>query len=851
MNPRLVLHLFATDWRRLRWFLLLAWLGMLLTALPALRFSMADFLPYHSPGAGITAGNDAERNALYQLLRPSRRPDPWSGYARMLLPLLLAGISASLGFNGAGWAKVRPLRWRERALAALLGVLAFIVLPQCALIAANFLVHGFSAAEALQAVLHSGAVLLAAHACSVILGRVCGSLWRWFAALAGISVLTGLLTLLPFMPYWWRGSGFFFTGWWGEFSSQLRPTLLTLAAMLVVVALFRSGNRPRLRVTFTLLAVAIIPILVAWQMGSPQNDPMFLSDVPRHPQAASIQAEYVPGSLIRHYPADKTTTTNMEAAINTVGLPEDEKMMWVLAEAAPFSHEGKTIPQKWGWFPAWRGKDIADRGLPMTPQQVVSLPFKTDTDDLHWSSMTKRWWIGSFDLRSLGPGSAQVDMDAALLGIAMRYREFLRAPLQDTIDLKPAGLHQGRARLIRSGPLAPAVDISYLLGSAQKGGSPYGDMDPLREFHCFLHLGGDRYVKGESVYNGGQPLLSRMSAVRRVFKFPGVGEEQLADAKLVIVRLEITGSVRTRVEAANLPLAPLRESMGPNPKDPKDFIGPSRSDWRYPDGRPSPESCTEDQAGQWFMQVLNSSDREAGRDLAPFVKRFPNLFLTYKSPWYRNQPVTDALTLGLQETQRHLLLDAFAKAQDPGTSLYLPVILARGWQAECRETVLRGLRGQPSEDLVAAAASYGDPTLYPLLLEAMDKTRSRQTYYAIRRLPGIEPALSRQIEAGFARDLPAFMADQNSSEQAGKLGLPAAHGNAEAFALLFPPSRQTFSHGGFPEAMHILMNIISGPPTITTWEAWADFIRSRQATDFHYDSFTGTWLPNNSKHSAK
>lgn len=851
MNPRLVLHLFATDWRRLRWFLLLAWLGMLLSALPALRFGLADFLPYYGPGAGIHAESYTERGALYELLRPSKSPDPWSGYARMLLPLLLAGISASLGFNGAGWAKVRPLRWRERALAALLGVLAFIVLPQCALIAANFLVHGFSGAEALLGALQAGAVLLAAHACSVVLGRVCGSLWRWFAALAGISVLTGLLSLLPFLPFWWRDSGLFFAGWWGEFPSQLRPTLLTLAAMLVVVALFRGGRRPRLRATFTLLVVALIPILVAWQMGSPQNDPLLLSEIPRHPQAASIHAEYVPGSLIRHYPADKTTTTNMEAAIDTVGLPEDEKMMWVLAEAAPFSHEGKTIPQKWGWFPAWRGKDIADTGFPMSPQQIVSLPFTGDSHDSNWHSMTKRWWLGSFDLTSLGRGSAQLDMDAGLLGIAMRYREILRAPLHDTIDLKPAGLHEGRARVIRSGPLAPAVDISYFLGSLQKGGRPYADTGPMQELHCFLHLGGDRYVEGECLYTGAQPLLSRMSAVRRVIKFRGVGSEVLADAKLVIVRFEITGSVRTRVKAAGLTLAPLPESGGPNPRDPKDFIGPSRSDWRYPVGRPSPDSCTEDQAGQWLMQVINSSERNAGRDLTPFVKRFPKLFLSYQGPYYRNEPIIDALTRGLPETERHLLLEAFAKAKDPGSSPYLPVILARGWQDECRETVLKGLRGQPSEDLISAAASYADPTLYPLLLEAMDKKRSRQSYYAIRRLPGIEPALSRQIEAGFARDLPGFMADPNSSDQATKLGIPAAHGNAEAFALLFPPSRQTFSHGGLPEAMHILMNIISGPPTITTWEAWADFIRTGQASDFHYDSFTGTWLPNNSKRSAK
>jgi hypothetical protein len=251
------------------------------------------------------------------------------------------------------------------------------------------------------------------------------------------------------------------------------------------------------------------------------------------------------------------------------------------------------------------------------------------------------------------------------------------------------------------------------------------------------------------------------------------------------------------------------------------------------------------------MQVLNSYDRNAGRDLAPFVKHFPKLFLSYQSPWHHSEPVVQALTLGLPESQRHLVLEAFAKSDNPGKSQHLKVILARGWQAECRETVLRGLREDPSDDLVSAAASYEDPTLYPLLLEAMDKLHSRVSYYAIRRLPGIEPALSRKVEAGFTRDLHAFMANPNSSEQALKLGVPAAHGNAEAYALLFSPSRQTYSHGGSPEALHILMHVSSAPAEINTWEGWAKFMKEHQASDFHYDSFTGSWFPNNSKHSAK
>jgi hypothetical protein len=597
MNPRLVLHLFATDWRRLRWFLLLAWLLMLLGALPALRFNFGDHVPYSTPDPGyIQSDIEAERIALHRLLYPVRVPWPnlWSGYGMMALPLLLAGISASLGFHGAGWAKVRPLRRRERALASLLALLAFIVFPQCALIVTNTLAHGFSGGDALHGALQAGAMILCLHACSLVLGRVCGSLWRWVAALAGISVIVGLISFIPYVPYWLRESQVIRIGWWGEYPNQLRPLLVTLAVMLAVIVLFHGGRRPRLRATLILLSAALVPSLVMSQRGGPQYDPLNLRDVPRHPQAVSIHAEYVPGSLFRHQTQEKKKTTTLEASIRTTGLPEDEKMMWVLDEAAPFSNQGKTVPQKWGWFPTWRGKDLPNRYLPMPPREVVPLPFKFKDRDRDWNSMTKRLWIGDFDLTGVSTAGPELDMDASLLGIALRYREVLRAPLQDTIDLGPAGFHGGSARVIRSGPLAPAVDMSYLVGSPQKGGQPYADADPMKEFLCFLHLGGDRHVEGKSLHHNGRLLLTQVSAIRRIIKFPDVTEEELADARLVLVRLEVTGSIRSRVRASGLSLAPVRDFRGRH--DPKDFIGPSRSDWRYPRGRPSPESCTEDQA---------------------------------------------------------------------------------------------------------------------------------------------------------------------------------------------------------------------------------------------------------------
>ena len=195
------------------------------------------------------------------------------------------------------------------------------------------------------------------------------------------------------------------------------------------------------------------------------------------------------------------------------------------------------------------------------------------------------------------------------------------------------------------------------------------------------------------------------------------------------------------------------------------------------------------------------------------------------------------------------LLDAFAQEADPGASPLLPVILQRGWQDSCRETVLRGLRDKPTDGLVTAAASYGDPSLHPALLEAMDRMHSRRAYFAIRRLPGIGDALSREVEDGFARDRAAFLAEPDSAEQASKLSVPAAHGSPEAFALLFPPSKKALDHGQQPEALYILMQITSAPPDITTWQAWAAYIKAREAADFHYDAFAGVWFPNNSKHS--
>jgi hypothetical protein len=834
MNPRLVFHLFLTDARRLRWILVVAWAVMLVAALPALRFDTADFAPFYEMRMGGGGANEEERAALHEFLYVGI-PTASGGYAKIVLPLLLLGISASLGFHGAGWAQVRPLRLREKVAAALLSLLAFIVLPQCAIIGLNLGIHGFSAAEIANGVLRAGTALLVLHACSAVFGRICGSLLRWLAGIAGVSVIAGLAALFPGR----YGNRAFLPGWWGERSEDCLPLLLVLAGLLLLVFLFRGGRRPKLRMALVLLVMVTVPSLV--QTWRPSTGWRVLQGLPRHPQADVIRPELVPGSFYqeRYSPPRKHSTLMVQAG--TRGLPADEGMIWMLEKAGPLFHQGKAIDQ-YGNGPddlLRRGMNILPAWLPMPIDYVAKLPF--ETSERHVSpSTSERLWLGSFDLSGMPSPDAPLSLDAEVLGVGCRYRVIFNEPLQDKMTIR-AGDIRGHARLVRSGVLAPTVDLLCLRPSQNPGTNFYREDDFLR-FLCFLHLPeSGRYVDCRHLLEATGPLLSQGKIVRRVMKFDGVTGQELTSARLVLVMPEITGSVRARVTADGLRL-PADQPQGQ--RDISHFLGRSYEDaFAYPADRPSPLTCTEDQAGHWIM--LNASQRgdTAGRELAPYVRRFPQIFLNYRA-WRTpmdGDAVPEALYQALPDGQRQLLIDKVTHKDPQAESHLLSVMNRRGWQDPNPDQLLKALVEKPSLELIAAVAAREDPATYPQLLAAMDRLRSIRAYRLLRRLPGIEDLLSETITAAFARDRTEILAGLGSNVQSPKLALPAAHGMQEAFELLYAAEKD--SHDGHEEALYNLAWLTTFPPGNQGWQQCLKYLRAREAKDYRYDAFTAYWIP--------
>ena len=186
----MTLHLLKTDWRRLWPWILLAWLAMLVVAIPGWSFDFESFTPWFRGLAmqwpGIEPPADPPEPApVWLLLLHSLRH--WT-----VLPAL--AVSAMLGFGGMVWDGTRPLRRVDFLRSKLLAILLFLVVPQLLVLASVLAVQGLGAGPMLAMALRTGAPLFLLHLASLLFGRLCGGLWPW---LAGVAALAAIAAISP------------------------------------------------------------------------------------------------------------------------------------------------------------------------------------------------------------------------------------------------------------------------------------------------------------------------------------------------------------------------------------------------------------------------------------------------------------------------------------------------------------------------------------------------------------------------------------------------------------------------------------------------------------------------------
>jgi hypothetical protein len=243
-------HLLKTDWRRLWIAIVLGWTGMILAAIPAIRFDPAS-APVGWIGRLPFSAFISDQPALRIPLLHA-----WSAVGHWL-DLYLLGVSAALGYAGIRWDAVRPLRPRHFIGSKMLGLLLFLVVPQLIVLEATFLLHDFTLAETGVALVRSGAFLFLLHVLSLLFGRLCGGFWPWLAGVSLIACAKVLFVALPVQglppfgvrPDVWASAP---AAWW--------PVLATAAVMVPLLRLLRHRN-PLLRLTLGALVVLVLPPL--------------------------------------------------------------------------------------------------------------------------------------------------------------------------------------------------------------------------------------------------------------------------------------------------------------------------------------------------------------------------------------------------------------------------------------------------------------------------------------------------------------------------------------------------------------------------------------------------------------
>ena len=831
-------HLLKTDWRRLWPWIVIGWAGMVAAAIPAWMFDFERF----APGFG---GLTMDWSGGSVSIDPPEPAAPWlhclHSYRHWAIVPPLA-ISAMLGFGGMNWDGTRPLRRIDFVRSKLLAILLFLVLPQVLVLSLVLVVQGFGTGSMWVMAVRSGGSLLLLHLTSLLFGRLCGGFWPWLAGVAALAAIAGLvqafhtsdlhriyspsmsLRLLPMLAvpfYWW-------------------PVAVSALLTTVLLIVFRR-RRPLLRIVLGCLAIAGLSPLAE----------KFRPPVGLYPLHSIADWE---GALTFETSAHTIHPGNAYISVKTHGLAADEGVGWKLARGYPLAAHGREIahfegadkPMSRGNLVPGQAYGIAGRSirLPVSPE----IP---DPEEFNWSGGADQVYLGSFDPDEAAAASGELSLDAELFGVVGRYERVLELEIGDEEAFREAGL-QARARLAAS-PY-PVMTLDILSAPTRIGAVA---LDPLMGMRVLLHLPAEGRTVEMRRWGPRQDwLLGEIKVERRSFpmfspsfaQYPGQDMElqlppmpDLTDAKVMIFLPRILGKVRTRVQADGI-------RVGQSGKRKFEVVhvappGPSNDGINCAVPMPDPEACTIDEAGYWINHVvLYHSDGDwAVPALAPFVARFPEIFLDYpidEQNW--RQPIGELLIAWLPESKKDLVINAYAER--PRDSL-LRVIRARGWLDQVRAPLLDAFRANPHPDsgVIASICQFEDPETYPALIEALRRAYSPQGYYSVRQLPGIGLQLDRaMLEIG--RELAAESPGKWDRNLRRRLIAPAAHGVREAFERIWTMSGRSPEYPDWPPDWHDLASVVVLPPEVGhDRERQTAFFENLSPDDFNYDPLARTW----------
>jgi hypothetical protein len=864
MNLRIVLHLFKTDWQRLKRPLIGLWALVLLTALPWWFSDPSGFtLPAYWDSGGSGTWIDAQRERLYS--NPwVKEPLIWSNLVRMVMAL---GIAAAIGMEGKTSMMIQPVRRRERIAAKTLCIVLLLVAPQVVAMALNLFIHRFSLQVVAAATLDQTLSATLVFGMAALFGAWCRSFWACLAALAGLATSVGLVNLFSKSATSVRQ--LLFEQPWG-YPNGWTVCAFAFAAIILLGGLLpwaRSVTGPATRIALSVALLTLAAYLSTFAGIAPRDQATRITASSPEIDIASIKPVLgrawmtTDNSRPRYDSTRPALSPSVAGKLGTQGCPPGHAVEWTPTGKGFVTQQGRRVAtlvkspepattyqeaeRSAGYFlPRDSITAIANASLPGNKAPVAHRFAETNSRYQHFGELSKS------GLEELDPNQPAA-LTLEFTGIVYRYEAIVDVPLADS----PAEVKTGNVtwRIRRfptvSGDLRADLVVSHpAIGFASAPEEVRWDAAPLTHSQFYFHFPtNDVTIRVESTFYADGPLLAGAGWHRRII---GIAGQSLANsnpnlnlegARLIILKPVVAARIPAVEASVGLSAA---EDGNPN----IDFnlstryaMDPRIYQENLISQRPDPRTCSREEFGRWLRIPAAVHPWESGSDydLASYAPRFTDVMA--KVAW--KESVREALRRGVPESQRRQLLDLIATAPSPGS--LVDVAVSRGWADEVKDAILR--RFHSGDSVRTNSVMYlEDPTSYPALLESLMQSPELQAYEKIRLLPGIEPLLEQAFaDALRSTSLPRLLVAAPGYDNRLPYGpylIAAKRGNKDALDAVLAILKAGGSEGNSFYHTRSLEHLFVAPPLSgNVNQKWLDHLGGRTSADFQFDPLARIW----------
>ena len=855
MNAKVILYLFGMEWRRLRIWLGIFWLLLLLEALPYLGADF-DLLSSFAKLLGKQYDHFSGAGDLKELV--------WSDVGNifpMWMPVLMSMNGAAsiaviivcslIGMEVLAGIRLRPVRIREEVASKVLALGVFVILPVAIIVALNLAMKGLGLTTALGEAGHSALVLAPMAGALALFGRLCGTFWRWVGGMVGFMVT---IVILPMLGLWQVPLPKF--DLWGVDGNGWRVGAATFS-VLTVLMLFK-GKARSFRPVVVAWPLMVAALMVGFYSGKAADAKRLKRDGLPDVEGLQVEVRNMQGGIQSHDRRSRWIGVSVSGEIKVTGVPEGYFATWD-ANGRMANHTGGSCYS--GIRTRLATLRFADepqvRELPTSLKEEalrsamrgkgVNLPHSPD-----WYQDSRGANRISFN-ESIKRGEEQESLDrptdfaVSLTGLVFRYRLAEDVPLD---SIRETGDGRSRVRITTSQAARNRLNVDLAMMQA-------GDRRDSIDLEPQVVIWDPESGIG-AVLRRSRPIRPRLLAGCwfRLARYqtsggaPGVPDDRFGQmnhskVRVLVYMPEILGLAEKKLEVEDVVVRKPRGAGNWGQWDARvSKIDANSFFERYPAGRPDPATCTDEEAGRWVMRVLTQvppyESEWPAKEVAYYVPRHAGMLLRFPENVLHRSGMVEALTTALPQEKKENLFDAMGRMESGyGFSSLYQVARKRGWGAEASKVALRRKFQEDNPNGVAMGdlVTYVEPGRYPELIKRLDGNQQWGFYLKLRELPGIEPALSEAIRLKEQETRARGETDPDA------YAIAAAHGSREALRTLLSnielSDRLVYSMG---DASQVILKATYVPSVGAGWPAaYVARVKKIGADGLEWNPFLRLW----------